>query len=502
MSDSPAAARDYAARLMGILDNDRSERLLTVDDYLAGKHADPYMPEDADAEYRLLARRSVTNLCPLLVATPAQSLYVDSYRRGRSVSDRTEDGLTNTPEWDHFERSGLAARQRSLYEGSIGYGHGFTFTEMGDDGKAYTRMVSPLRASALFDDPANDIIPEAFFEVRKWPNGVLDRKGRADLWIGSTKYLVTFGMLSDVENITVIETGEGNYSENCPATRFAAHLDLEGRTRGVVYPIIPVQDRLNQTIFDLLVAQTYGSFQVRTATGMAPPLKKRAVRAIEGDDCSEVIGFEPVVGKDGEPVYEDMRVTQRRLLMAESEGARFGTLEGTPLDGYISSIEMTIQHMSTLGQIPPNHMLGKIANLSAEALQAAEVSLSRMVEGFRKSFGESWERVFRLAAEIEGREDVAADASGEVLWRDVEFHSMSQVADALGKLADQLGIPHEGLWARVPGATKNEVDEWRRLAREKGDSAPQARLAMSINEYSDRAFRPVNAGGADADSAA
>src|SRR5690606_41084704 len=56
----------------------------------------------------------------------------------------------------------------------------------------------------------------------------------------------------------------------CPMVRFAQDVDLEGRATGVVWPLIPIQNRGNHTVFDLLVAQTYGSFQDRTISGMAP----------------------------------------------------------------------------------------------------------------------------------------------------------------------------------------------------------------------------------------
>ena len=40
------------------------------------------MPELADNEYKLLAKRAISNWLPLLVDTPAQALYVDGFRRG------------------------------------------------------------------------------------------------------------------------------------------------------------------------------------------------------------------------------------------------------------------------------------------------------------------------------------------------------------------------------------------------------------------------------------
>jgi hypothetical protein len=173
---------------------------------------------------------------------------------------------------------------------------------------------------------------------------------------------------------------------------------------------------------------------------------------------------DPIVDpQTGKPVPDAINLNARRWMFAEDENAKFSTLAATSLEGYIKSLDMSIQHLASMTQTPPHYLLGEIANLSAEALQAAETSLLRKVEEFRKSFGESWERVFRLAAELSEETASALDYSGEVIWRDIEMRSLSGTSDGLSKLADGLGIPREGLWHRVPQATRNEILEWRRL---------------------------------------
>lgn len=514
-----ATAKDYAAKLLDVLNRDRESYLLRIDDYIQGKHDDPYMPASADAEYKLLAQRAVSNWIPLLISTPAQALYVDSYRRGRLVRDRDDAGGASssdeaTPEWDTFERSGLASKQVSIHRSAIAYGHCFAVTSRDREGRATIRGVSPLRASALFDDPANDLRPEAFIEVKRWPkmvDGEL-RVGTAEMYVGGTCYDVTFESLTDPDSVTAKRNEEkSGITEEAPVVRFAAHLDLEGRTTGVVWPVIPLQNRINQSVFDLLVAQTYGSFQVRTATGMAPPMEmvpqfadpshddefKRTGRVPDG---AEVVGLKPKIDPNtGQPVFKQFDLNARRMLFAEDPEARFSTLEGTPLDGFIKSIDMSIRHLSAISQTPPHYLLGQIANLSAEALQAAETSLSRMIEQFRKNFGESWEMVFRISAEVEGLMDVAADYSGEILWRDMDLQSISAVSDGLGKLAESLGIPKRGLWSRVPGVTKPEIDEWTRLAEQE---TPELQLADAINRASAPRFQPLSEEGESDDSPA
>lgn len=468
--ENTEAPRVLARQLLAILDRDMS-RLERIDDYVQGKHDDPYMPAFADDEYRLLAKRAISNWMPLLVGTPAQALYVDSFRRGRTVDTQPAAQL---PEWRHWQQSRLDARQAAIHRGALTFGHSFALTERAK-GRVRTKGLSALRTAALYEDPANDLVPYAALTVTRRPTG--DLPGVARMWDANREYRVTFKSFTDANSIRVSPVRRHGASE-CPVTRFAAAVDLEGRTVGVVEPMIALQNRINQTIFDLLVAQTYASFKVRTATGMAPPIRRDA----DG---------EPVLDADGQPIPLPVNVNAKRFLFAEDPDVKFDSLAETPLGGFIDSIDMSIRHLSAIAQVPPHHLLGQIANLSAEALLAAETALSRKIAEFRAMFGEAWERVFRVAAELAGDTAAAEDYAGEVLWRDMEMRSLAQSADGLGKLAESLSIPKRGLWSRVPGVTATEIREWEQI-REDDDAELQ--LAQSIRRATpEPAAEPVAA---------
>ncbi|MGA5019258.1 phage portal protein [Streptomyces griseoincarnatus] len=457
MADTRPAS--LAVQLLAILGRDK-DRLTRIDNYLHGRHDDPYMPAMADDEYRLLAKRAISNWTPLLVNTPAQALYVDGYRSGDDDGKGSATDLSS-PQWEHWQRSRLDARQSAIYKGALTYGHSFTLTER-VKGVVLTKGLSALRTAALFEDPANDDTPYAALTVTRQPKD--DQLGLARMWDARWEYVVKFRSLSDLESVRIGSKVRHGASE-CPVTRFAASVDLEGRTVGVIEPMIPLQNRINQTIFDLLLAQSYGSTKVRTVTGMAPPVQR-------DPETGEV-----VYDEQGNPIPLPINHNSKRFLFAEDPDVKFGSLDETPLGGFIDSIDMSIRHLSAISQTPPHHLLGQIANLSAEALQAAETALSRKIAEFRAVFGEAWERVFRLAAELESAAGVD-DFKGEVIWRDMEQRSLAQAADALGKLREQLGIPAKGLWKRVPNVTQTELDEWDDLADEE-DSVGQLASALT-----------------------
>lgn len=443
------------------------------------------MPDLADEEYKLLAKRCITNVIPLLVGTPVQGLYVDGFRPGNAKTSTSDQ---KNPEWEHWQRSRLDARQAAVYSGAVSYGHSFAVTELTAPGskEAVTKGLSALRTAALFDDPANDDTPITAITVTQLPGP--ERPGKAILWDERGKYQVSFKSWTDTEiEKLAVSDGVRHGSIECPVTRFAATIDLDGRTMGIVEPVIALQDRINQTVFDLLVAQTYGSFKVRWATGMAPPVLMEPVYELDVDgnfvlDASGekiIEDYKPRLDSNGLPIPAPVNLNARRFMFGEDPTVKFGAIDGTPLEGYIRSVEMSIRQFSAISQIPPHHLLGEIINLSAEALMAAETSLQRMISLFQTMFGESWERVFRLANQLEGRP--SDEMKGEVRWREMESRSLAQAGDGLGKMAEKLGAPKKGLWRRIPGMTETEYNEWVALAEEEKEEDSQTQLANAIN---------------------
>ena len=138
-------------------------------------------------------------------------------------------------------------------------------------------------------------------------------------------------------------------------------------------------------------------------------------------------------------------------------------------------MELAVQQLAALSQTPPHHVLGKIANLSAEALEAAETSLNRKIELFKTTFGECWERVYNLASELHGDANGLHDYKGEVRWRDMEGQGFAKSADALLKLKE-IEIPKQGLWRRVPGVTATELSDWERMV----EDDPSSVIASSM----------------------
>ncbi len=113
-----------------------------------------------------------------------------------------------------------------------------------------------------------------------------------------------------------------------------------------------------------------------------------------------------------------------------------------------------------------------MVNLSAEALAAARAPLTQKVYERQMNAAESYSRLIRTGLYMSGNVDAAEDDLLRVTWQDMEIRSMSQAADALGKIKQMLDVPARALWDRIPGVERSDVMEWERMADEEAERDP------------------------------
>lgn len=410
------------------------EGLDRIDRWMRWEHETPHAPRESTKEYRELASRSATPYLRLVVSSVVQSLYVDGYR----TSDATQEAAA----WEWWQRNGMDRRQIAVHRSAVGYGLAYVTVLPGTDTfgerMPIVRGVSPRRMMAYYAAPADDDWP--VYALRADPTKI----------DGQNALVLRLYDANEVHFLTssgdqVIYNGSAVHGVGvCPVVRYAPAMDLEGRAGGEVEPYISTAARIDQTSFDRLVVQRFSSWVVRTIAGLS---------------------LNETVSATNETVPEaKLRLKVEDLLVAEDKDTKFGSLPATPLDGFIAAKDADIRDLSAVSQTPPHHLLGQIANLSADALTAAETSHSRKIEEQSTSLGQSHEQMLRLCARVAGDTEGARDMTAQVRWRDTSGRSLAQAADALGKLADMLGVPVELLWEKIPGWTQQDVERAKELA--------------------------------------
>jgi Phage portal protein, SPP1 Gp6-like len=488
VTDASAPSQDIpqlAAQIL-VMREKEQWRLQRIGNYMRGHHDSVYVPRGARDEYKWLIDRSKVNYLPLIVSVVAQNLHVDGYRASAAapVADdftvaqalqKAQDALDqadiagarghlqraaaagapkpdNGP-WEIWQANRMGSRQHGLHRCIMKYGLAYTVVLPGKPFPVI-RPVSPRRLTALYADEVDDEWPVYAVEeaTLQTPRG---KRRVVTLYDDRNRYILTGKAGSPelgwpdandplLDGKTAIEFhGLGV----CPVVRFLHEVDLDGDMDvcGEVEPLIEIQDQINTTTFNGLMAQQYGAHRQRWATGMVN-----------------------LVDEDGNP-QEPFRAGVDRLWATEGVNTKFGEFGQTDLSGYLNSREASIRHMSTISQVPPYHLLGQIANLSAEALAAARDGLDRKVEELQGVLSEPHKQNLQLASQAAGDTANASDPHAVIAWRDTGGKAFAATVDALGKLSQMLGVPATELWAKVPGVTTDEVEQWKATATQ-GDA--------------------------------
>lgn len=411
------------------------KRLDRIDKWARWDHDKPHIPRTPTPEYRELVARAQVPYLMLVVNAITQNLYVDGYRRADDPEDATP--------WHYWQVNGMDKRQIGLHRAALTYGAAYMTVLPGTSFTGETipvmRGQSPRRMMAYYEDPAEDDWAEYALGAEPLSS---KRDAGWELELYDDTNIYTFKADSGGTTLS-FDGSEAHDVGVCPVVRYTNLLDLEGRADGEVEPLIPLQGRIDQGVFDRLVVQRFASWVVRTIAGMTKPDEPNAAAT------------------------EKLRLKVEDILVAEDPDTKFGSLPATPLGGFIEAHDSDLRDLVAVSQTAPHYLLGQLVNLSAEALAAAETGASRKKLERQISFGESHEQALRLGAHVMGDTAAAEDMEAQVRWRDVESRSLAQAADALTKLG-ALGVPLEMLLEKMPGWSQQDVERAKGLINQAG----------------------------------
>ena len=214
----------------------------------------------------------------------------------------------------------------------------------------------------------------------------------------------------------------------------------------------PLVDSLNKLLTDMRVTSEFVGRPRRWATGIE--LEERDVLDDNGNPTGETEAVNPIPEGD-------------RAMISENDSAKFGQLEAANLDGYQSAVDVLLGQVMAVSALPA-HYVGQLSDTpaSADALRAAEASLTARAEARQASFGRSWEDTARLMVAVrDGVDPLNVDV--RVQWADAATRSVAQEADAVTKLYATGLLPVSYALKRL-GYSDSEVTEI--AAARRGDS--------------------------------
>lgn len=409
-----------------------SEDNIDIDDPAYGRAFAPRQGE-VTPEYENLRGLSPNNFAGVIVNTFSQLAIITGIDKA---------GVTGTlPIWETFRRNRWVSRQSAIHRGALGQSVSYGIVMPGQDpltGSAMSKMLGRSASDmAAFYDTEDDEWPtiaiEAYRQRVANPNGTFATGWSVKIYDSYVVHRLTCnGDGAGADDWTYIDYVEHDMPV-VPVARCANRIDLGGQTRGVIEPVLPLLRRVDQDVFDRLINQRFGAWQVRYIAGMAKPNSK------------------------SEQAAQALKLRVEDLLVSTDKDTKFGVLPAGNLDNQIKATDADLRLLSAVTQLAPHHLLGLSSNLQAEALAAATEGMQRQAYEFRVNAGEFHEQMARLVAMSEGDLVTAASTDLRIRWKDTESGSLIQAANALGALATQLKVPIEMLWERVPGWTDDDV---------------------------------------------
>ena len=413
---------------------ERREYAECMRQYYSGDHPLPMIQEKARSAFQRLLKQSRSNYTGLVVDATAERIQVDGFRFG-------DEDVGDQEAWRIWQASSMDADSDLLITEAVKVGRAFALVAPNPDGTstpiitaedatqaivAYRPGSRRQRAAGLktwLDDwtgqfMATVYLPDGLykFQAPKPPKGVakprwVQREVEGEAWPAPN----VLGVVPLIE------------IQNRP--------DLLGEAHSEIEDVLDVQDRINKTLIDRMMAQEFSAFRQRWMTGYEVPT----------DD-------------NGQPI-EPFKAAVDRLWVVEDENVKVGEFSATDLGPYLASIEADVQHMAARTRTPAQYLLGKLSNVNGETLKATESGLVAKVRQRCRPLGEGLEEVVRLYLQAAG--DTRDLSSVEVIWHNPEFRTEGELVDALVKMST-LGVPHEALWERW-GASQTEIAQWREL---------------------------------------
>lgn len=412
---------------------ERREYADVMRQYYSGDHPLSRLTDKAKEGFQRLLRQSRSNYVGLVVDATAERIQVDGIRiGGGEVGDEEA--------WRIWQANNLDADSDLITTEAVKCSRSFMLVAPNPD-DATTPFVTG-------EDMTQAIVAYAPGSRRKRAAGL---KAWEDDWTGelmATVYLPNavykfkapkpkHGVVGrpkwQAREVEGEEWPAPNPLGVVPLVEIPNRPDLLGNAMSEIEDVLDIQDRVNKTLIDRMMAQEFAAFRQRWMTGYEVPT----------DD-------------NGQPI-EPFKAAVDRLWVIEDENVQVGEFQATDIGPYLKAVEADVKDMAARTRTPSQYLLGAMVNISGDALKAAESGLVSKVKQRQRPFGEAIEEVVRLYLRAAGdQRDLSAI---EVIWHNPEFRTEGELVDALLKMST-LGVPHEALWERW-GASQAEIGQWR-----------------------------------------
>lgn len=408
-----AAIRANAARCT------RTER------YYDGRHDLRFATEKFRNTFGSLFREFSLNLCPVVCDAVRDKLEVDRFAH---ITGRDPDASAHAAA-RIWEDNRMTLRSGEVHKEALKNGDAYVIVWP----DAYGRPAIYANRAAAMAVTSDDERPGRITEAAKvWrdPDGSMRltlyyadrieryRSERRDTTAGIEAG--EFRPASDV--VSVVDNPFGIV----PVFHFANNEDLGQPGRSELESAIPIQDGLNKSVLDMLVAMEFAAFRQRWAAGI-----------------------EVEIDQEGNAVAP-FRAGVEHLWIAGDPNAKFGDFAAAELDQFLKVKDSFRVDIASVTGTPLHYLLPRTGGLpSGESLRMAESRFIAKVRDRQRAFGQVWSDVMEFALRTQG----IAGVSLRTVWRDPAPLSERETLENI-RIKAELGLPREAALAEAGYGTE------------------------------------------------
>lgn len=427
--------------------------LTTAERYADGEMRAPFAPELASGEHQALQTKALWPACKKVVQSVLQDCSVNGYVNAGSTAAQARGSAL----WDQLYAPGVKVLMRHALTGGTAYSIPVYTPQRG-------WIVVFRRAAdthARWHERASDVGP--YLVATRYRGAIHGWNEGTSFVIDEVTKEVTYGatsaqLLGDLNPVATLSSGDYVMTSNGPWPE------------GIVAPLIPAQDKLNQNNFDLLLVASYGAVTIRAISGIDLP-----------DDELDAREHKLAMAAD-------------RFITAASPESRFTSLIGTPLPPYIQLLAASLGDLAIQAGIPPNRLMVSAENIGADTVANLREGYVTMINDLRAEWEAQLEEQLRALAVLRGGLGADLGPDGHLGWRNVELVGLGLVFDAAVK-ADSMGMNAETVVRRGLSWRPEEKDSLVDGYQEARRSAALSPAAAGIIDATRRAVAPSPAPG-------
>ncbi|MFN2502146.1 MAG: phage portal protein [Pyrinomonadaceae bacterium] len=403
-------------------------RYTRVERYYNGDHDLAFATEKFQNTFGSLFREFALNLCPVICDAVRDKLRITGF----SVEDQPRGGtvrLGNPGEADDaplaeaarviWHRNRMDRRSGQIHKEALRGGDAYAIVWPDDSGRAAIYPNRSTNITVVYDE---DLPGQVAWAAKGWRSA--DKRTRLNLFYRDRieKYISrreTEGSLPETSDLVPLDPSPAvvpNPYGIVPVFHFANNADLGLTGRSELEPAIPVQDGLNKSVLDMLVAMEFSAFRQRWATGI-----------------------EVNVDAEGKPV-SPFKAGVDHVWVSNDAGTKFGDFDAAELEQFLKVKDSFRVDMASVTGTPLHYFMQSSGDFpSGESLKKSETRFLAKVRDRQESFGQVWAEMMSFALMIEGR---GPNISLLTQWEDASPMSEREVLENI-LLKKQIGLPVE-----------------------------------------------------------